>query len=155
MVLKRPKILFSTLLFNTKRVKNLSLSQNDSDIWDWIIMPVRKIPKNYRNITGMAAHSKSVGCAAYESSLERDFLSLLEFCPDVIRFEVQPVSIEWFDDSGKKHMYTPDVLVHYKPSRQPVTIILYEVKYRSDLRNNWSVLQPKFKAARAFCRQKG
>ena len=118
-------------------------------------MPVRKIPKNYRNITGMAAHSKSVGCAAYESSLERDFLSLLEFCPDVIRFEVQPVSIEWFDDSGKKHMYTPDVLVHYKPSRQPVTIILYEVKYRSDLRKNWSVLQPKFKAARAFCRQKG
>ena len=64
-------------------------------------MPVRKIPKNYRNITGMAAYSKSVGCAAYESSLERDFLSLLEFCPDVIRFEVQPVSIEWFDDSGK------------------------------------------------------
>lgn len=118
-------------------------------------MPVRKIPKNYRNITGMAAHSKSVGCAAYESSLERDFLSLLEFCPDVIRFEVQPVSIEWFDDSGKKHMYTPDVLVHYKPSRQPVTIILYEVKYRSDLRKNWSVLQPKFKVARAFCRQKG
>ena len=118
-------------------------------------MPVRKIPKNYRNITGMAAHSKSVGCAAYESSLERDFLSLLEFCPDVIRFEVQPVSIEWFDDSGKKHMYTPDVLVHYKPSRQPVTTILYEVKYRSDLRKNWSVLQPKFKAARAFCRQKG
>jgi tRNA-I(6)A37 modification enzyme miaB len=118
-------------------------------------MPVRKIPKNYRNITGMAAHSKSVGCAAYESSLERDFLSLLEFCPDVIRFEVQPVSIEWFDDSGKKHMYTPDILVHYKPSRQPVTIILYEVKYRSDLRKNWSVLQPKFKAARAFCRQKG
>ena len=40
-------------------------------------MPIRKIPKNYRNITGIAPYDKAIGIAAYESSLERDFLTLL------------------------------------------------------------------------------
>ena len=44
-------------------------------------MPVRKIPKNYRNVTGIAAHAKADGPAAYESTLERDFITLLEFSP--------------------------------------------------------------------------
>ena len=39
-------------------------------------MPVRKIPKNYRNVTGVAAHSKADGPAAFESTLERDFITL-------------------------------------------------------------------------------
>ena len=42
-------------------------------------MPIRKIPKNYSNVTGIAAHSKSDGQAMFESTLERDFLMLLEF----------------------------------------------------------------------------
>ena len=115
-------------------------------------MPVRKIPKNYRNVTGIAAHSKSVGSAAFESTLERDFLSLVEFSKDVTKFEVQPVSIEWFDTSGKRHTYVPDVLVHYKQSRHTKVVILYEVKYRSDLKENWQILKPKFKAAIAYCK---
>lgn len=118
-------------------------------------MPVRKIPKNYRNITGVAAHSKASGIAAYESSLERDFLSLVEFSADVTQFEVQPVSIEWFDHSGKRHTYVPDVLVHYKQSRHAKTMILYEVKYRKDLKQNWLILKPKFKAAIAYCKARG
>ena len=77
-------------------------------------MPIRKIPKNYRNITGIAPYNKAIGIAAYESSLERDFLTLLEFDSNVQHFEVQPITIEWFDPAGKKHIYTPDVLVHYQ-----------------------------------------
>ena len=46
-------------------------------------MPVRKIPKNYRNVTGVHASEKSIGEAQFESTLERDFLTLLEFHPDV------------------------------------------------------------------------
>ena len=118
-------------------------------------MPVRKIPKNYRNITGVAAHSKASGIAAYESSLERDFLSLVEFSADVTKFEVQPVSIEWIDPSGKKHTYVPDVLVHYKQSRHTKTVILYEIKYRKDLKKNWLTFKPKFKAAIAYCKARG
>ena len=77
-------------------------------------MPIRKIPKNYRNITGIAPYNKAIGIAAYESSLERDFLTLLEFDSNVQHFEVQPITIEWFDPAGKKHIYTPDVLVYYQ-----------------------------------------
>lgn len=118
-------------------------------------MPVRKIPKNYRNITGVAAHSKANGAAAYESSLERDFLSLLEFSEDVAQFEVQPISIDWVDSLGKKHTYTPDVLVHYKDTQRNPKSILYEVKYRKDLKENWQSLKPKFKAAIAYCKARG
>lgn len=113
-------------------------------------MSVRNIPKNYRNITGIAPHDKSIGKAAYESSLERDFLTLLAFNPDVQQFEVQPIQIEWFDIAGKRHIYTPDVLVHFYNQ-----VIVYEVKYRNDLRKNWHELKPKFQAALRFCKQNG
>ena len=58
-------------------------------------MPVRKIPKNYRNVTGIAAATKSGGAAQFESTLERDFISLLEFLPEVKSIDPQPVKIEW------------------------------------------------------------
>lgn len=56
-------------------------------------MPIRKIPKNYSNVTGIAAHSKATGQAMFESTLERDFLMLLEFDKNVDSFEVQPVKL--------------------------------------------------------------
>jgi len=115
-------------------------------------MPVRKIPKNYRNITGVAPHSKAEGEAGYESSLERDFLILLEFNPNVTRFEVQPVMIQWVDESGKPRRYTPDVFVQYHHSNR--CPILYEVKYRSDLKKNWDTLRPKFKAAIHYAKER-
>lgn len=51
-------------------------------------MPVRTIPKNYRNVTGIAASSRAGGAAQFESTLERDFLALLEFSPDVKRNDI-------------------------------------------------------------------
>ncbi len=114
-------------------------------------MPVRKIPKNYRNITGIAAHLKANGQAMFESTLERDFLMLLEFDKSVGRFEVQPVKIDWADKSGKPRSYTPDTLVYYKRKKHLPTI--YEVKYRSDLKKDWQNLKPKFKAAIRFCKE--
>lgn len=106
-------------------------------------MPVRKIKKNYRNVTGISSASKAVGQAQFESTLERDFLRLLEFSPEVKRFEVQPLTIHWRDNSHSWRSYTPDVLVTFTEatSRPPW---LCEVKYRSDLRKNWPELHPKF-----------
>ena len=75
-------------------------------------MPIRTIPKNYRNVTGVAANSKAEGKAMFESTLERDWLTLLQFSAEVERFEVQPVKVLWFDDKGKERSYTPDVLVY-------------------------------------------
>lgn len=115
-------------------------------------MPVRRIPKNYRNVTGNAAHSKAVGGAAFESTLERDFLVLLEFSPEVSQFEVQPVTIQWFNDQGKQRQYTPDVLVSYVSGNSPT---LFEVKYRSDLKKDWAILRRKFKAAIQYTKSLG
>lgn len=114
-------------------------------------MPIRKIPKNYSNVTGIAAHSKAEGQAMFESTLERDFLMLLEFDNNVERFEVQPIRLEWENDLGKFRSYTPDVLAYYKQSKHKPT--LYEVKYREDINKNWSKLKPKFKAAIRFCKE--
>lgn len=113
-------------------------------------MPIRKIPKNYSNVTGIAAHSKADGQAMFESTLERDFLMLLEFDKNVERFEVQPIKLEWMNELGKPRSYTPDVLVYYGKGKQFTT--LFEVKYRDDINKNWSVLKPKFKAAIRFCK---
>lgn len=118
-------------------------------------MPVRKIPKNYRNVTGIAAHRKSNGPAMFESTLERDFISLLEFDPTVKTFEVQPLSLDWLDANGKSHRYTPDVLASFKSHQGCQEKILYEVKYRSELRRSWLEIKPKLRAAVHFARTQG
>lgn len=119
-------------------------------------MPIRKIPKNYRNVTGIAAHRKAEGPAGFESTLERDFITLLEFRPDAERFEVQPLTIEWTDAAGRDRKYTPDVLVEWSRERRPgARPTLYEVKYRSDIGKRWDELKPKFKAALRFAKVQG
>lgn len=116
-------------------------------------MPIRKIPKNYRNVTGVTAATKAVGSSEFESTLERDFLALLEFSPEVARFEVQPLKIEWPDGDGSSRSYTPDVFVEFKPEtgRRPW---LCEVKYRSDLKKYWADLKPKLRRGIHLARQK-
>ncbi len=94
-------------------------------------MPVRKIPKNYRNVTGVAASCMAMGSAGFESTLERDFLTLLEFRRDIDSFEVQPVRIDWVGAQGIERSYTPDVLVF--PAGPQDRAILCEVKYRSEI----------------------
>lgn len=116
-------------------------------------MPVRTIPKNYRNVTGIAAVTKAEGKAQFESTLERDFLTLLEFDESVESFEVQPVKLEWLNSDGKARSYTPDVLAFYRTKdKKPV---LYEVKYRSELKEKWDTFRPKFKRAIKFSVQQG
>lgn len=117
-------------------------------------MPVRKIKKNYRNVTGVSSATKAVGDAEFESTLERDFLRLLEFSSEVQSFEVQPVTLNWQDDAGANRRYTPDVSVAFCAAlgRAPW---LCEVKYRADLRKNWAELRPKFRQAIRYARERG
>lgn len=118
-------------------------------------MPVRKIPKNYRNVTGVAAHRKADGPAMFESTLERDFIALLEFDPSVETFEVQPLTLDWTDSNGKSRRYTPDVLATFNLPHRHRGRTLYEVKYRDELRKDWQELRPKFRAAVHFTRIQG
>jgi len=116
-------------------------------------VPIRTIPKNYRNVTGKFSSRKSEGESAFESTLERDFLALLEFDNGVSRYEVQPLEINYLLGKSKR-TYTPDVLVEYVES-VGLNPTIYEIKYRSDLRENWAELKPKFKAAIRYAKSTG
>jgi hypothetical protein len=114
-------------------------------------MPIRKVPKSFRNVTGIVASSKAIGEARFESTLERDLLTLLDFDSEVLTLEVQPISIPWIDSAGKPHTYTPDTHVIFRNHQN----VIYEVKYRSELLEEWQSLRPKFKGSIHFCRKRG
>lgn len=121
-------------------------------------MPVRKIPRNYRNITGRITVSDGAESKGFESSLERDFLILLDFDITVVRFEEQPVTISYGDQEGRARTYTPDVLAFYrtdKPFSRTRVPCLFEVKYREDLKKGWKEFRPKFKAAIRYAKKRG
>ena len=121
-------------------------------------MPVRKIPKTYRSLSGESPSRKLGRSAAFESSLERDLLELVEFDPNVVHYEEQPVKIDYLSAELKPRSYTPDILIVYKNetvSPYGKTHVLGEVKYRAELFKNWKKLKPKFKAARRLCRERG
>ncbi|MPQ76828.1 TnsA endonuclease N-terminal domain-containing protein [Hydrogenovibrio sp. JE_KL2] len=117
-------------------------------------MPARTIPKNYRNVTGIHASVKSEEQAMFESTLERDFITLLEFDNSIISFKVQPVEVKWTDQNGKNRSYFPDMLFKRK-TKAGVEEVLVEVKYRSDLKEDWNELKPKLKAGLRYAKQHG
>lgn len=121
-------------------------------------MPVRNIPRSHRSLTGRVSSRTGDTSRMFESSLERDLFTLLDFDIGVAGFEEQPVRIRFTDKQGRQRSYTPDVLIYYHPdgisgNRKPP--LLAEVKHRRDLFANWKELKPKLKAARAFCRERG
>jgi hypothetical protein len=115
-------------------------------------MPVRKIPKNYNVITGIVATDKAEGTAAYEGDLERDFMKLMTFADDVLKFEVQPIKISYTDPDGKQRSYTPDILVTFKDGRRP---LLAEIKSRRFIKKDWKKLKPKFRAGIRYAKESG
>lgn len=83
------------------------------------IMPVRKIPKNYTTITGLAYSVKSEELIGYEGPLEPHFIKLVSFNNNVLKYEEQPVRIEFTSSDAKKRSYTPDALVTYRHDIAP------------------------------------
>jgi len=93
--------------------------------------------------------------AKFESSLERDFYVLLEFDPLVLRWDPQPVRLQV---SPGLPSYVPDTLVSYagdhdRPGSE--YRVLYEIKYRDELKKNWGQLKPRFIAAKRYARSQG
>lgn len=114
-------------------------------------MPVRKIPKSYRNLTGTMKSQINEKMIQFESSLERDFLILCEFELNVVKYEEQPLKIFGSKHNGVEFSYTPDVLVSFSDGMN----VLYEVKYRRDIEANWKKLKPKFRSAIRHCKKAG
>jgi len=108
---------------------------------------LRRIPLSRRShVTGF--QPLSTGTAEHESALERDFVTLTSFLDSGVSIISQPVTIT-FGDGLRSHRYTPDFLVRWSTGRTE----LIEVKYRADLRTNWTRLRAKFIAARTWAHE--
>ncbi len=116
-------------------------------------MSARKIPKNYRNVTGQISSYKSDRPISFESKLERDFYLIFDFDNNVVSIQDQPIKIEYVEDKDGKasiRSYTPDVFIERD---EGYPNIIGEVKYYNDLKEDWARLKPKFKAAIKYVRQ--
>lgn len=91
--------------------------------------------------------------AGHESSLERDWLLALDFDWRVKRVLEQPYTLNYLLD-GKVRRYTPDILADFEDGNARWTVV-YEIKSNEDLRENWFVQRPRYKAAVHDCRLKG
>lgn len=98
-------------------------------------MPARKIPRNYRHVTGIfKSILKNNRGVAYESPLERDYYLQLEFVDEVESYEGQPVKIEHL--KGKKPVsYYPDCLIVFKPETGRRKLLI-DIKNSEDIEVN-------------------
>jgi len=115
--------------------------------------PVRKIRPSSRSITGKRSSLKTNVTHQFESTLERDFLTLLEYDDTVEDYGVQPVTI-YYEHNNKTARYTPDMLVYYtsEVNKKP---LLVEIKYEADLKKDWLIYEPKFNAAHSYASHNG
>lgn len=109
-------------------------------------MPVRKIPKSYRAVTGRFPSKRNRGVVYYESKLERDFFLKLEFDNSVDSYEEQPVKIPG-EVKGRDVVYTLDCKVNYRGNRRS---LLAELKYQQELDDESEKLEIKLARATEY-----
>ncbi|UGS24644.1 TnsA endonuclease N-terminal domain-containing protein [Flavobacterium channae] len=102
----------------------------------------RNISANEFSLTGQIKSLKRNDFVDFESSLERDYIHILEFDENVRYYYEQPLKIEFND-----RYYIPDFFVEYWDGSKEVI----EIKYNIDLIDNASKYVTKFKAAEEFC----
>lgn len=112
----------------------------------------RRIKSTGRSLSGVFAF-RGEG-VAFESLLERDFLSRMDFRKDVLHVLSQPVSLEFVAKNGRSYTYTPDFLVrfHVHTRRRPM---LVEVKPEQNWREDWRDSLPKWKTALRYAKAQG
>ncbi len=117
------------------------------------LVSVRQIPPNRRSVTGLLPSRKNAGMVPFESALERDLATLLEFDDAVLTFEAQPVELR-YPNAGRERRGVPDFLVKYHDhiGRRP---LLCDVKYREELFRKWRELKPRFLAAKRYALKMG
>ncbi|MBM0238239.1 TnsA-like heteromeric transposase endonuclease subunit [Micromonospora sp. ATA32] len=74
------------------------------------VPPVRSFPvyRGQRNNTGLWWSATTGAHAGFESWLERDHLTLLDFDPVVVAISSQPFWLLWDDDAGRRRSHAPD-----------------------------------------------
>lgn len=114
-------------------------------------MPVRKIPKSYRAVTGRFPSVVNGRCVGYESRLERDYFLRLEFDREVEAYEEQPLQIPG-RVNGRDVLYTLDCLVTFKTDRRQ---LLVEVKSQEDLEAKDEKIELKVARAQEYAADNG
>lgn len=112
------------------------------------VKPTRRITPNHLSITGKKPSRKTGNTHRFESALERDYITLLEFDERVDYYVEQPFTIRYLH-KGKNRIYTPDFFVLYKPSTDTKPL-LSEIKYKADLQLHERDYHAKFNAAAQF-----
>jgi hypothetical protein len=109
-------------------------------------MPVRRVSSRGGNIIGKFPSFKMRRMIAFESLIERDYLYVLDYEPEVEWFEEQPLTIEYQYD-GKTLHYTPDF--HIIETGRDVL-----VECKPDVLTDRSENRRKFRAALAWCAER-
>ena len=118
------------------------------------LVSVRRIPPNRRSVTGLLPSRKNGRMVSFESSLERDLATILEFDEAVLSFQEQPVKLRYERAGRRCPPGVPDFLVTYHEhiGRRP---LLIDVKYRNELFERWPDLKPRLLAAKRFAMCEG
>ena len=111
-------------------------------------MAIRKVSNRGGNIIGHFPSLKMGRMVAFESTIERDLLYLLDFEPHIKTFSEQPVTIIYWDE-GKQRSYTPDFKVNFANDQ----VNLVECKPQA-LTQKAANLQ-KFAAGKVWCAERG
>lgn len=113
---------------------------------------VREITAKRFSLTGIVNSKRIQTSVQFESSLERDFIYLLEYDNNVKHYLEQPLEIKYVDSQGKSRKYFPDFIIEYFNGQIPRVI---EIKYESTLISKKDELHEKFNAANLFCSKNG
>jgi len=117
--------------------------------------PVRKrrMLIKSQSITGVVPMNEKEAGVWFESALERDFVQLTKYNPDVYSIKEQPIRIK-YNLNGKNKFYTPDFLVVFKEESARKNWLV-EIKYENEIRENFHEFKPRFKAAKLYCSNEG
>lgn len=111
-------------------------------------MPVRRVSNRGGNIVGYFPSVKLERMVAFESTIERDLLYLLDFEPHVESFVEQPLVITYWEETNQR-TYTPDFQVEFTNGHTT----LVECKPEALVKKDQNVR--KFAAGEAWCAERG
>jgi hypothetical protein len=117
------------------------------------LVSARAIRASRWSVTGLLPSRKTGRMTPFESTLERDFATLLEFSPEVASYESQPLRLPFEAASGRRTVGYPDFLVKFHPGYGPSMLV--DTKFRTEIRKRWRALKPRFKAAMKLARERG
>ncbi|QEO57740.1 TnsA endonuclease N-terminal domain-containing protein [Francisella marina] len=120
-----------------------------------------KIKSNYRDIH--YTYSSVSGnypfrlekTVSFESTLERDFITLMEFNPLVLDLTEQPITFKYNNLNNREASYTPDFKVDFSADTSLPSSYIVEVKPRKFIKTNWSKLREKFRLATKYAKENG